>query len=244
MLRFSYFLALASLSFGACADNSALDARKETVAPSGGGDAPAPGGPAPGPGTSNEGDTNGAAPTEVPDDAGLNPPSMSEPFRLQSPALKDGGAYPDKYSCNGDDVLPAISWGEPPVGTKSFVLTFTDLDADLNDGRFVHWVLFGIGADVRSLPEDIGTAANPPVPPGSTQVRAWSSLCGALGGSQFLGPCPSEQHDYQFKLYALSVAMLEGADCNLQPIQIDDLVTQSGAVLGETTLTSTYVPPP
>jgi len=105
-------------------------------------------------------------------------------------------------------------------------------------------VLYDIGGDIRSLREDIGTAANPPVPQGSTQVRAWSSVCGTLGGSQFLGPCPSEKHAYQFKLYALSLEKLEGASCNLQPIQIDDLVAQSGAVLGETVLTSTYTPPP
>ncbi len=201
-----------------------------------------------GPGTGNASD--GAAPVDpsASDASAKNDastPDVEAPgLNLKSKVIEEGGEYPQKYSCSGDDVLPPLAWGEPPEGTKSFVLTFTDLDADLNDGRFVHWALFDIGADVRGLPEDIGTAANPQVPAGSTQVRGWSSLCGVVGGSNFLGPCPSEQHAYEFKLYALSVPKLNGASCNLQPIQVDDLVVQSGAILTEATLRSIYTPPP
>lgn len=199
-------------------------------------------------GTGNESDGATPAGPDAGDESAQNDASIPEVdapgLNLNSKVIEEGGEYPQKYSCNGDDVLPPLAWGEPPEGTKSFVLTFTDLDADLNDGRFVHWALFDIGADVRELPEDIGTAANPQVPAGATQVRGWSSLCGTVGGSNFLGPCPSEQHTYEFKLYALSVPKLDGASCNLQPIQVDDLVVQSGTVLSETTLRSIYTPPP
>ena len=190
----------------------------------------------------------GSAPAPGDTEPAAQPPTAQPPgdspggFRLVSDVMAEGGEYPNKYSCNGDDVLPPLVWGEPPAGTQSFVLTFTDLDADLNEGRFVHWALYDIPGDTRGLPEDIGPEANPQALPMATQVRGWSAACGAWLGSQFLGPCPSETHTYEFKLYALGIPNLADASCNLQPIQIDDLVVQSGAVLAETTLSAFYTP--
>jgi phosphatidylethanolamine-binding protein (PEBP) family uncharacterized protein len=48
---------------------------------------------------------------------------------LSSPAFQGGSKIPAKYSCQGQDVSPALHWGEPPQGTRSFALIMDDPDA-------------------------------------------------------------------------------------------------------------------
>lgn len=176
---------------------------------------------------------------------GATEPGPAE-FGLQSPVLSDGGEFPEKYSCNGEDISPALRWGSVPEGTESYALVFTDLDAMIpgDSGPFVHWALFNIPKQLTELPENIGDGPMPQAVPGATQVRAWSALGGAVGGSQYLGPCPSEPHSYEFALYALSVPSLEGMDQNRQPTEVKALLEQADFVLKKTTLTGLYTPPP
>ena len=78
------------------------------------------------------------------------------PFTLQfdNPA-QDGGFKPEHllsapygFGCSGGNASPAISWQNPPAGTKSFVLTVYDKDAPTGLG-WVHWVVADIPADAR-----------------------------------------------------------------------------------------------
>ena len=72
---------------------------------------------------------------------------------MKSDAFQSGGAIPEKYSADGDDVSPPLSWDDVPAQTKSFALLVDDPDAPA--GTWVHWVAWNIPADRRSLPERV-----------------------------------------------------------------------------------------
>jgi len=41
---------------------------------------------------------------------------------LTSSAFEEGGAIPSKYTCDGADVSPPLSWAGVPEGTESLAL--------------------------------------------------------------------------------------------------------------------------
>jgi phosphatidylethanolamine-binding protein (PEBP) family uncharacterized protein len=64
---------------------------------------------------------------------------------LNSPAFKQGGQIPSKYTCEGDDISPPLAWDGVPQGTKSLVLIIDDPDARKAPPRvWVHWVFYNI----------------------------------------------------------------------------------------------------
>ena len=114
---------------------------------------------------------------------------------LGSTAFKAGGAIPEKYTGEGEDVSPPLAWSNVPEGTRSFAIFCHDPDAPLVTARgdygFVHWVAYNIPASVDSLAE------------GSDGYTA--------GGNDFQkqgygGPMPPPghgQHHYYFWILAL-----------------------------------------
>ncbi|NQT10235.1 MAG: YbhB/YbcL family Raf kinase inhibitor-like protein [Desulfobacteraceae bacterium] len=72
-------------------------------------------------------------------------------MKLQSTAFKDGEMIPGKYTCDGADVSPPLSWNALPTGTKSLVLICDDPDAPM--GTWVHWVYYDITPETTGLPE-------------------------------------------------------------------------------------------
>jgi len=120
-------------------------------------------------------------------------------LELTSDAFTHGQSIPAKYTCTGRNVSPALAWNEPPSGTRSFALIMDDPDAPM--GTWVHWVLFNIPADARSLQEDTDTGDM------SVGKNSW----GDLG---YGGPCPpGGTHRYYVKLYGLDsiLSLLPGA---------------------------------
>lgn len=106
-----------------------------------------------------------------------------------------GGLIPSKFTCDGADVSPALSWTDPPKDTASFALIVDDPDAPM--GTWVHWVLYDVPATARGLPE--GVEKDRQLLDGSRQGR---NDFGKIG---YNGPCPPRRavHRYFFKLYAL-----------------------------------------
>ena len=127
-------------------------------------------------------------------------------FELTSDAFANEQPIPARYSCVGENTSPALAWNEPPAGTQSFALIMDDPDAPM--GTWVHWVLFNISADTRSLQEDLQDPGNN-VDHSAIYIGKNSS-----GGARYQGPCPpSGTHRYYFKLYALdrTISLLPGA---------------------------------
>jgi phosphatidylethanolamine-binding protein (PEBP) family uncharacterized protein len=50
-------------------------------------------------------------------------------MRLISTAFSDGATIPRRFTCDGEDVSPALQWFDAPAQTKSFVLLCDDPDA-------------------------------------------------------------------------------------------------------------------
>ncbi len=128
-------------------------------------------------------------------------------FKLETTAFKPGGDIPAKFTCEGEDVSPALTWANPPAGTKSFVLIVEDPDAP--GGTFTHWVVIGIGADARELREGINKTGN------ILQERgAGMQNINDFGRVGYNGPCPppGKPHRYFFHLYALDSPLSYRAD--------------------------------
>ncbi len=133
-------------------------------------------------------------------------------FELRSEAFDYGGRIPAKYTCDGEDVPPPLSWSGQPKGTVSYVLICYDPDAPR--GTFIHWVLFNIPGDVTELRgEEVG-------------VKGVNDF-GRLG---YGGPCPprGSAHRYFFVLLALDTKLNLKEGATLQ----DVLNAAKGHVLG------------
>jgi Raf kinase inhibitor-like YbhB/YbcL family protein len=147
---------------------------------------------------------------------------------LTSAAFRSNGPISKKYTCDGDDISPPLSWTAPPEGTKSFALILDDPDAPV--GTWVHWVLFNIPADTRSLPED--APADDQLPDGSRHGKnSWRRV-------GYGGPCPppGSAHTYVFKLYALAAKLDLPAGATME--NVTDAST--GKILARAELRGSY----
>jgi Raf kinase inhibitor-like YbhB/YbcL family protein len=117
---------------------------------------------------------------------------------IESPAFKNGEYIPSKYTCDGEDISPALKWSNIPEGTKSLALICDDPDAPIGD--WVHWVLYNIPPETRELKEHIP----------SDKILKDGSIHGLNDWKRYGygGPCPpSGVHRYFFKLYALDTKL-------------------------------------
>jgi Raf kinase inhibitor-like YbhB/YbcL family protein len=148
---------------------------------------------------------------------------MSDGFELTSSVFDEGGAIPARYTCDGDNVSPPLTWSGAPAETASLALIVDDPDAR----GWVHWVAYNLGGSASgSLPAGVSVS-----PDGPVQGR------NSFGQAGYGGPCPpSGEHRYAFRLLALdSVLEISGA-----PSAKEVLAQAEGHVLAEATLTGRY----
>jgi Raf kinase inhibitor-like YbhB/YbcL family protein len=149
------------------------------------------------------------------------------PFELTSPVFAPGESIPTRYTCDGDDISPPLAWTDPPAGTQSLALICDDPDAPV--GTWVHWVLYNLPPDARSLPEAVPSDADLPRG-GRHGENSWRRL-------GYGGPCPpSGTHRYFFKLYALDTVL--DLDAGVDKKQV--LRAMEGHVLAEAELMGVY----
>jgi Raf kinase inhibitor-like YbhB/YbcL family protein len=117
---------------------------------------------------------------------------------IESPAFKSMQMIPSKYTCDGEDVSPPLTWRGVPPEAKSLVLISDDPDAPV--GTWVHWVCYDIPPTVDSLPESV--AKTDTLPCGGRQGITDFRRTG------YGGPCPpSGTHRYFFKIHALDTVL-------------------------------------
>jgi len=148
-------------------------------------------------------------------------------MRLSSEVIQEGGLIPKRYTCDGENVSPPLSWSGLPEGTRSLALICEDPDAP--SGNWVHWVLFNIPPDITTLEE--GLPQKERLSDGSVQgVNDFHKV-------GYGGPCPpSGTHRYDFRLYALDTFL------DLKPGAKKDrlLKAMRGHVIAEGRLTGAY----
>lgn len=101
----------------------------------------------------------------------------------------DGFAIDTRYTCDGPDIAPALTWDAAPVGTQEIAVAMTDLDLP----GFVHWVMAGIDPMSTGL--------------GEGEVPEFASVgVNGMGRTAYSGPCPpaGETHRYQVTVYLLA----------------------------------------
>ncbi len=150
---------------------------------------------------------------------------------LSSSAFSHNGSIPKRYTCDGDDVSPPLSWSGVPAGAKSLALIVDDPDApDPASPKmtWVHWVLYDIPPTASGLSEGVSSKA---LPAGTKEgLNDWKR-------TGYGGPCPPVgRHRYFHKLYALD-AVLPSLG---KPTKGNLEAAMKGHILAEAQLIGTY----
>jgi Raf kinase inhibitor-like YbhB/YbcL family protein len=123
-------------------------------------------------------------------------------MKIWSTDFEAGGAIPPRFTCEADDISPALSWSGVPESAQSLALIVDDPDAP--DPRapkmtWVHWVLYDLPPTSTGLARGLGRDR---LPSGTREGKNDWKRTG------YGGPCPPVgRHRYFFKLYALDVLL-------------------------------------
>ena len=110
---------------------------------------------------------------------------------LATAPWRDGGKIDLRYTCDGLDVAPALSWSAAPAGTVEIAITFADQDAP----QFTHWAIAGLSPSLVALDE------------ATVPIGAYEAVNGA-GDIGYTGPCPpaGTEHTYVVTVHYLGSA--------------------------------------
>jgi Raf kinase inhibitor-like YbhB/YbcL family protein len=149
-------------------------------------------------------------------------------LEIKSSAFQNGADIPRKYSCDGMDVSPALTWQAAPANAKAFALIADDPDAP--GGTWVHWVIYDLPGETSQIAES--------VPASETLANGAKQGVNDFRKVGYGGPCPppGPSHRYFFKLYALA------APTNLKPRATKQqlLDAMKGHILADAELMSRY----
>lgn len=148
-------------------------------------------------------------------------------MKLISPSFAHKSSIPAIYTCDGDDRNPPLVIEDVPEEARSLVLIVEDPDVPRqirSDGKWDHWVVYNIPANVRVIAEGVE-------PPGMHGV-------GTAGHPGYHGPCPPPNgaHRYFFKLFALDTTL----NLRFEPSKVDVLTAMAGHVLDQAELVGLY----
>jgi Raf kinase inhibitor-like YbhB/YbcL family protein len=143
-------------------------------------------------------------------------------MQVTSSDFEHNAPVPRRFTCEGEDISPQLSWGDLPHGTVELAISCEDPDAP--GKTFVHWVAWGIDPAAGSLA--VGEA-----PPGQGRND--------FGRRGYGGPCPPPghgPHHYEFVLYALGERLELPAGASLDELR----AAMQGKVLDQASLVGTY----
>jgi Raf kinase inhibitor-like YbhB/YbcL family protein len=149
-------------------------------------------------------------------------------FSISSSDFNKGADIPSKFTCDGANISPELSWSDPPPATRAFALIADDPDAP--GETFTHWVLFNLPGSSRGLPQNVNKIDE--LPDGTRQGR------NGFGKIGYGGPCPpaGKPHRYFFRLSALDTKL------DLEPAAAKEELQQAmrGHILASAELMGTY----
>jgi Raf kinase inhibitor-like YbhB/YbcL family protein len=146
-------------------------------------------------------------------------PEAARSIAVTSPAFRDGGSIPQRFTCDGDGRSPPLRWSGVPGGARELALVVEDPDAD----RFVHW-------SVLRIAPDTGLIGAGKVPAGAVQTE------NGFGDKRWGGPCPPEDdepHRYVFAIYALDAPL--GVDADASADEVRDAIGEHALARGTLT---------
>ena len=150
---------------------------------------------------------------------------------LTSPDFEPNGEIPSRFTCEGEDISPALAWSGVPEEARSLAVIVDDPDAP--DPRapkttWVHWVLYNLPPSASGLPRGVAAAD---LPQGTREgLNDWKR-------TGYGGPCPPiGRHRYSFKLYALDSELPDLG----RPTKARLEEAMAGHVLAQAELIGTY----
>jgi len=156
---------------------------------------------------------------------------MTTNLKLISSAFEPGASIPKRFTCEGEDRSPPLSWSGVPANARSLVLIVDDPDAPdpaAPKMTWVHWVLYNLAPDGGRLEEG---ATLQRLPAGTLQGRNDWQRTG------YGGPCPPiGRHRYFHKLYALDALLPDLGS----PTKSRLLQAMKGHVVAQAELIGTY----
>ena len=123
-------------------------------------------------------------------------------LEVSSTVFDLGKPIPKKYTDDGEDLSPPLTWKHVPAEAVSLAVVCDDPDAP-SEQPWVHWVIYNIPATMTALPE------------GASSIKAKKLAEFAVEGKNswgkigYQGPAPprGETHHYHFKVYALDAKL-------------------------------------
>jgi hypothetical protein len=142
-------------------------------------------------------------------------------MKLTSASFGRGETIPERFTCDGDNISPDITWSDVPEDTVEVALTC--LDPDAPSGLFVHWTIWGLDPSRGGIGED-------EVPTPARQGR------NGFGDVGYGGPCPprGDPHRYVFHAYALSDPLDVSGGATVEELEraMADIVLDDAELVG------------
>lgn len=151
---------------------------------------------------------------------------------IQSPAFGNNETIPRRFTADGEDVSPRLTWSGVPEAVRELALICDDPDAPTPE-PWVHWVIYKIPARTAGLPENVAGLEVLVEPEGVLQGKnSW-------GRTGYGGPAPPRGHGvhhYHFKLYALDTALDAAPGLDKRRL----LTAMQGHIIAQGELVGTY----
>ena len=131
---------------------------------------------------------------------------------IRSPAFDENAEIPDKFTKDGGNVSPELTWSSVPEGTRSFALVVEDPDAP--SGTFRHWAIYDIPGDRMGLKQ-------------GEDVSAFGAGVNDFGNTRYDGPQPPRGHGihhYHFRLAALDIDHVGGLSGDASAVNVWDKI--------------------
>jgi len=161
----------------------------------------------------------------------LAPARMSARLLVTSPAFTSGKSLDERYTQNGANMPPPLTWVRGPAGTQSYVVLAEDSGVNRAE-PIVHWIVYNIPGSVRNLRVDGPVEGT--LPNGAIQGK------NAMGKMSYVGPKPpaGQTHPYHFQVFALSTRLdIDPAEADRAAVlnAMKGRVLASGDVIGNYT---------
>ena len=143
-------------------------------------------------------------------------------MKLTSTAFEQNQPIPARYTCDGVNHNPPLTFSQVPQEAHSLVLVVEDPDAPRK--VFTHWLVYTIPPSTQHIREH-------EVPPQSKQGMT------DFGTRGYGGPCPpSGTHRYVFQLFALDITLALPEGTRKEEV----LAKMKGHVIVKAELVGTY----
>ncbi|RMH56504.1 MAG: YbhB/YbcL family Raf kinase inhibitor-like protein [Candidatus Hydrogenedentota bacterium] len=162
-------------------------------------------------------------------------PEAPKTIEITSSAFAYGEEIPKRYTCQGVDISPPLSWDSVPEKAVTLMLVVEDPDApDPAAPRMTwdHWIVYDIPASETGLIEAVSEGKA--FPPGTQLgLNSWKR-------HNWGGPCPPRgRHRYLFRIFALDTR-LGPSPSRRGPTKKQLYARAKGHVLAQGLLVGTY----